>query len=144
MNDIFFFNEDIEFQLNSPQSYANWIKHVVQQEGRQLRCLNYIFCSDEYLLNINTEYLDHHYYTDIITFNNSDDSIHVEADLFISIDRIKDNAQNLGVTFQSELRRVMVHGVLHLVGYDDKSKDDQLRMREKENAYLSLPQFQIM
>lgn len=99
--------------------------------------LNFIFCSDEYLLSINQEYLNHDTFTDIITFDNSDTAKVISGDIFISIPRVKENASNLGVEEPEELRRVIIHGVLHLAGYFDKSKTDKALMTEKEDYYLS-------
>lgn len=143
MENIQFFYEDTDFVLHQADKITSWIAHTIQEEGYQLESISYIFCSDEYLHKVNVEYLDHDYYTDIITFDNSDqvEDI-VEADIFISIDRVEDNAQEQETQFLHELRRVIIHGVLHLVGYNDKGEDEKQLMREKENAYLSLPQFQ--
>jgi rRNA maturation RNase YbeY len=99
--------------------------------------LNYIFCSDEYLLTINQQYLNHDFYTDIITFDNSEEEGIVEGDIFVSLDRIRENANELNKPFEEELFRVLAHGVLHLVGYDDINDEQELEMREKEDLYLS-------
>lgn len=141
MADIFFFTEEIDFELPNQQTHSSWIDQAIQQEAYHLEGLNYIFCSDDYLLGVNQEYLNHDYYTDIITFDNSQEETTVEGDLFISIDRVRDNASQMGKDFNEELRRVMIHGVLHLMGYKDKTEAEERTMREKENAYLSLPQF---
>ena len=109
---------------------------LVSLESRELGDITLIFCTDEELLAINKEHLDHDYYTDIITFNYNNDSI-VSADLFISVDRIKDNATQLGVSMEEELHRVCYHGVLHLVGYNDKTDQEIELMRAKENFYLN-------
>ena len=100
--------------------------------------INYIFTSDQYLLDINKQYLNHDYLTDIITFNNSTSNNLLEADIFISIERVKDNAKALQVQFIDELHRVMIHGILHLLGFDDKTEHDKAEMRKKENHYLAL------
>lgn len=144
MSAINFFCEDVAFELTHSERIHDWVSYTIANEGYSLTELNYIFCSDEYLHKINIDYLDHDYYTDIITFDNSDESQTVEGDVFISIDRVRDNAQDQGIPFEHELRRVIIHGVLHLVGYNDKTTSEQEAMREKENAYLSLPQFQIL
>uniref|UniRef100_UPI0040480F0A rRNA maturation RNase YbeY n=1 Tax=Roseivirga sp. TaxID=1964215 RepID=UPI0040480F0A len=139
MSNINFFQEEITFQLKEESLITDWLQTVATAEHQSIEEINYIFCNDEYLLSINREYLNHDYYTDIITFDNRDnkhDSI--EADIFISIDRVKENAQTLQVAFDKELSRVMVHGLLHLLGYHDKSEEEISQMREKEEAYLSL------
>ncbi|UXP33426.1 rRNA maturation RNase YbeY [Reichenbachiella agarivorans] len=141
MDEIQFFYEDTDFVLGQENNIRQWILHTINAEKHELLNINYIFCSDEYLHQVNVDYLDHDYYTDIITFDNSEEEGKIEADLFISIDRVSDNANQQSITFIEELRRVMVHGVLHLVGYNDKTDEEKSLMREKENAYLSLPQF---
>ena len=115
-----------------------WLENTVKTEGYDLISLSYIYCSDEYLYKINLEYLEHDYYTDIITFDNSEDQASIEGDLFISVDRVTENAKNQSISFSEEINRVMIHGVLHLLGYKDKTDAEKLIMREKENAYLSL------
>ncbi|WP_109833059.1 rRNA maturation RNase YbeY [Reichenbachiella versicolor] len=136
-NLIEYFFEDInQPNLNLEQTSA-WIKSTIQNEGYSLIHLNYIFCSDEYLHKINVEYLDHDYYTDIITFDNSEQSGKIEGDLFISLERITDNATSLNITYLTELNRVIIHGLLHLLGYNDKTENEQSEMTEKENFYLS-------
>ena len=138
---VHFFTEDIAFKIKSVLRTKQWIKEVVQQEGKKLKEVNYIFCSDEHLLGINQEYLQHDTYTDIITFDNSETQIEIEGDIYISIDRVKENANTLKVSFEEELRRVLIHGILHLVGYGDKSATDKKRMREMED--LSLARFDV-
>jgi rRNA maturation RNase YbeY len=136
---INFFQEETDFELKEESIIITWLESVVEAEGQRIEEINFIFCNDEYLLSINKAYLDHDYYTDIITFDNRDNiSDHIEADIFVSIDRVKENAQNLNIQFELELSRVMVHGLLHLLGYHDKSEQEILQMREKEEAYLSL------
>ena len=135
---VHFFNEDITFSLPEPDIYTHWINQVVEQHNHSLKEINYIFCSDEYLLQINRDHLDHDYYTDIITFDNSEEDGMIESDIFISIDRVKENAITESVPFQHELNRVMIHGVLHLLGYHDKTSDEKKVMREKEEACISL------
>ncbi|MGL1884885.1 MAG: rRNA maturation RNase YbeY [Reichenbachiella sp.] len=142
MNEITFFTEDLEFSLPQEDKVKDWIIHTVEAEGYKIETISYIFCSDEYLHKINVEYLDHDYYTDIITFDNSEEDEALTSDLFISIERVKDNAEEQSITFIEELRRVVIHGVLHLVGYHDKTPEQKKEMRQKENAYLSLPEFQ--
>lgn len=138
MENIHFFEEDISFHLEEPNKIINWIQQIINQHQQSLEEINYIFCSDSYLLNINQEYLNHDTYTDIVTFNNSEESNKIESDIFISIDRIKENANSYNKSFEHELYRVMIHGVLHLLGFDDKTEEEKLVMREKEEACLSL------
>ncbi|GAB3182508.1 rRNA maturation RNase YbeY [Telluribacter humicola] len=136
---ITFFQEDVSFKIPTPLKTKRWLKAVVEAEGAQLNHLNYIFCSDDYLLDVNRQYLEHDYYTDIITFDTSDEEEdQIEGDIFVSIDRIKDNAQNLNKTFEDEFRRVLVHGVLHLIGFDDTTDDSKAEMRKKEDDYLQI------
>ncbi|WP_028664271.1 rRNA maturation RNase YbeY [Runella zeae] len=134
---IQFFNEDIDFKVPQSRITKKWLLNIIEAEGFHLNQLNYIFCSDEYLLRINQEYLEHDFYTDIITFDNSEEDNHIEGDIFISIDRVRENASTLQKKFEEELRRVLAHGVLHLVGYDDLEDEQELQMRAKEDHYLS-------
>ena len=138
MPSIKFFTEDVDFKLPHPRKTSSWIKSTIQKEKKKLSALSYIFCSDEYLYNINVEYLRHKTYTDIITFDTSDGSGQIEGDIFISIDRIKENAEKLSIPFDEELHRVVIHGALHLIGYSDKTTTQKSTMRKKEDAYLSL------
>ena len=138
MSEINYFYEDTNFILDNQDILSVWIGNTIQSEDHKLNSINYIFCSDEHLLEVNKEYLNHDYYTDIITFNNSETEFEVESDIFISIDRVKDNSNSNKCSFEIELNRVMIHGVLHLIGYNDKTEAEQKEMREKENAYLSL------
>ena len=133
-----FFCEDIEFSPSTPEALINWITKVVESEQHLVGTINFIYCSDSYLLNINQTYLNHHTYTDIITFDQSTSSDSVAGDIYISIDQVKSNAVKYQESFNRELKRVMVHGVLHLLGYNDKSVEEQQEMRKKEEAYLSL------
>jgi rRNA maturation RNase YbeY len=132
-----FFSEDVDFNLPHPLKTKKWLKSVSLSEGYELKELNYIFCSDNYLLEINKQYLDHDYYTDIITFDNSDEDNQLEGDIYVSLDRVKENASTFHVDFESELRRVLVHGLLHLAGYDDSDDEQKQLMREKENEHLT-------
>lgn len=138
MADIEFFTEDHSFQIPKPRKTRQWIRNVIAKERKTLIHVNYIFCSDAYLLSLNQEYLRHKTLTDIITFGHSDRAREIEGDIFISIDRVAENARKLGTSFEDELHRVIVHGVLHLAGYRDKSRAEKLQMRKKEDAYLSL------
>lgn len=134
---IIFHVEDIDFQLLNVQKIKRWIRSIIEAEGFKLKEINYIFCSDEYLHKINLEYLDHDTLTDIITFDNSDEEDKIEGDIFVSIERVKDNANDLGVSFEEEIKRVLAHGVLHLCGYFDETDEQEAEMRDKENHYLA-------
>ncbi len=138
MNQIQFITEDISFSLKDKTKTRSWLKDTAKQENHKLISLTYIFCSDEYLLNINKEYLNHDYYTDIITFDNSTEPAEIMGDIFISVDRVQENAEHYGQPFQTELNRVLVHGLLHLCGYTDKQDAEQAVMRQKEDTYISL------
>lgn len=133
---ISFHFEDVEFDLPDEQVLTKWLTEVANAEGQQLGEITYIFCSDEHLRGINVEYLDHDYYTDIITFPYDGEVI--QGDMFISSERVADNAGANGVSFRHELCRVMVHGLLHLMGYGDKTEAEAQVMRAKEDFYLNL------
>ena len=137
-SDISFFSVD---PTNIPldgkdQKFVQWLLDVAQAENKTICKLTYIFCSDEYLLDINNKYLGHDFYTDIITFPYKEGH-EIESDLFISVDRVRENAVEFNVTFDNELKRVMIHGLLHLMGYGDKSEDQISLMREKEEYYIA-------
>lgn len=134
---IRYFTEDTRFLFKGKRLTSNWLKKVVEQEGKRIGQISVIFCSDPYLLGINREYLGHNYYTDIITFDYCEGPL-LSGDLFISIDTVRDNAAFYGTTFENELHRVIVHGVLHLMGYDDHSDADTAAMRAAENRALAL------
>jgi len=136
MPSIAFFEEDINYKLKSKTLLRQWINDTILAEGYKLSELTYIFCSDAYLLNINQQYLDHDTYTDIITFDNSERDDVVLGDIFISIERIRENAAKYNVPETDELHRVIIHGVLHLLGYTDKSTANKQKMTEKEDFYL--------
>jgi rRNA maturation RNase YbeY len=132
------FNDiDLKTNFKNRTEIKKWIKKSVIKEGYKLGELSFNFCSDEELLKINIEHLNHDFYTDIITFELNEDDV-VIGDIYISIDRVKDNAKQQGTTFTNELMRVLIHGVMHLCGYKDKTKKDAALMREKEDYYLSL------
>jgi probable rRNA maturation factor len=126
--------EDVAPALPDLVQVTRWIAALATDEQLPLVGINYIFCSDEYLLDMNRTHLQHDYYTDIITFQLTEQALH--GDLFISTDRVADNAQTLGVTFEQELLRVMIHGVLHLAGYGDKTPEEADLMRAKENEWI--------
>ncbi|WP_192347436.1 rRNA maturation RNase YbeY [Algoriphagus sp. Y33] len=133
-----FFTEDVSFSLKEKRKRKTWLKLLAEAENHTITDLNYIFCSDEYLHNINVEYLDHDTYTDIITFDNSDDKEIIEGDIFISIERVKENAEMLNTQLEKELSRVISHGLFHLLGYKDKSKTELSLMRSKEDFAIKL------
>ena len=135
---IHFFTEEISFELDQPTFYSSWLNSIISENNKKLESLNYIFCSDDHLLAINQKHLNHDYFTDIITFDNSVREAAIEADIYISIDRVRENANLHKVAFDNELSRVLVHGLLHLLGYNDKTESEKKLMREKETAYISL------
>jgi probable rRNA maturation factor len=134
---IHFFEEDITYNLKNKKALKKWLADTILAEGYRLISLTYVFCSDNYLLNINRQYLNHDTYTDIITFNNSEKQDIVEGEIYISIDRIRENALFFRHSQADELQRVMVHGVLHLTGYTDKTKPHKTKMTQKEDFYLN-------
>lgn len=127
--------KNVEVPGLDPEFFILWLEEVCKSEGKQCGDIALIFVSDEFLLKMNKQYLNHDYYTDIITFDYTEEDS-VSGDLFISIDRVVDNSKVLDVSYQEELKRVCVHGVLHLCGYKDKTDADELLMREKEDFYL--------
>ncbi|TLU97231.1 rRNA maturation RNase YbeY [Dyadobacter luticola] len=132
-----FFSEDIDFKVANPLKTKKWIKNASKSEGYEISTLNYIFCSDDYLLEINKQYLDHNYFTDIITFDNSEEDNVLEGDIYISVDRVEENAKTFHSDFASEMRRVLIHGLLHLAGYEDSTDALKQAMRGKEDEYLA-------
>lgn len=133
---INFYSEN-NFELGDQIKYARWIESVILSEEKELEEISYIFCDDEYLHEINLKYLDHDTYTDIISFDNGIGNI-LQGDIFISTERVEENAREFNVGFEEELRRVMVHGVLHFCGYKDKSESDSHLMRRKEDEKMKL------
>ncbi len=134
---IDFHAEDVDYPLTDEALLRQWIEKVIEGAGCHLVQLNYIFCSDEYLYRLNVEYLDHDTYTDIITFPYAEPPA-VHGDLFISVERVRDNARELGVPFEDELHRVMIHGVWHLCGQGDKTEAEAQAMRQREDEALQL------
>ena len=130
------YHSECDFQLKDNESITKWLEVAISTENKELGEINYIFCDDQYLLKKNQEYLKHDTFTDIITFDYTEKN-RLSGDIFISIERVKENAINFAVPFETELRRVIIHGVLHLMGYKDKSEEDTETMRSKENFYLS-------
>lgn len=141
MPSVNFFEEDIHFDLKNKLKVKQWIKATIAAEGYKLQELNYIFCSDSYLLQINQQYLDHDTYTDIITFDNSEKPGMIEGDIFISIDRTRENAKKFITGEINELHRVIIHGALHLLGYKDKTAESKKLMTAKEDQYLGIRNF---
>lgn len=131
---IQFFYENLPETVNS--DYKTWLEDIILSEGKKLGEINYIFCDDEYLLKVNQDYLQHDYYTDIITFDYVKGRT-ISGEIFVSLQRISDNASTLSKNYEEELRRVLAHGVLHLSGYKDKTEDEEQLMRSKEDFYLA-------
>ena len=132
---IRFFTEDVNFNFKKKQFTKDWLKFVAGSEMRKLGNINIIFCSDNYILDVNMKYLQHDYFTDIITFDYCEGDV-LSGDLFISVDSVRENSLYYGTAFEQELNRVIVHGLLHLIGYDDHSDEDIKTMRSKEDYYL--------
>ena len=137
MATIKFYSQKIRFKLPNTRKTANWLKNVCLLEGHDLASLTYVFCSDEYLKKLNKQYLSHSTYTDILSFDYTDEG-KIQGEIYISIPRVKDNARIFHQAFDLELRRVLVHGLLHLMGYLDKQSSQKAQMRRKEEACLSL------
>jgi probable rRNA maturation factor len=131
------FNYENEFTLDNELMYSDWLYKVIESENKKEGEINYIFCDDDYLYNINVEYLNHHALTDIISFDYSVGK-ELNGDIFISTERVQDNALDFKVSFTEELKRVMVHGILHYCGYKDKTDKDELVMRQKEDEKIKL------
>lgn len=142
LRNIAFFSEDTDYTLKEKAKIREWINLAIQGEGfKRIGDLNFIFCSDEYLIDINKQYLNHDTYTDIVTFDSSEEEEVIAGDVFISIDRIRENSSKFKVSERDELHRVIIHGVMHLCGYHDKKKADKELMTAKENEYLSKREF---
>ena len=130
------FNYEIDFKLDKSDKISNWISETILEEGCIEGEINYIFCSDDYLLKLNQNFLEHDTFTDIISFDYSVGK-ELHGDIYISVDRVKENAQEFNVVFNDEMSRVIIHGVLHYCGYKDKTLEDEKQMRSKEDYYLS-------
>ena len=138
---IDFISHEISFDLEAKDSVSDWILRFISTQGKGIQSLEYIFCSDEYLLELNKQHLDHDYYTDILTFPYAPPEAEMLlGEIYISIDRVKENAESFGEPFRNELHRVMIHGVLHLLGQDDHGEEEKV-MREKEQSALELRLF---
>ena len=131
------FNYETDFELKNEAQYEDWISRIIESEGFDEGEINYIFCDDEYLHKINVEYLDHDTLTDIISFDYTVGNV-LQGDIFISIERVRDNANDFNVSFDEELKRVLSHGVLHYCGYKDKSPEDEALMRSKEEEKMQM------
>ena len=136
MESNIYYHSECDFRLKEDESITKWLKDAISTEEKELGEINYIFCDDQYLLKKNQEYLQHNTFTDIITFDYTEKD-RLSADIFISVERVKENAITFAVPFETELRRVIIHGVLHLMGYKDKSAEDAETMKFKEDFYLS-------
>ena len=134
---IQFFEEDISYKLKNKALVRQWIKDTITAEGFKLKELTYVFCSDAYLLPMNQQYLDHDTYTDIITFDNSEVEGDIVGDIFISVERVRENAAKFNIAETDELHRVIIHGALHLLGYTDKTVVTKKKMTQKEDEYLN-------
>lgn len=134
---IRYFCEDIRFTYKNKLANNRWLKMVAGSEIRKIGDINIIFCSDNYILDVNMKYLQHDYFTDIITFDYCEGKV-LSGDLFISVDSVRENSIEFGTDFEEELHRVIVHGVLHLIGYDDHTEENKKLMRQKENYYLQM------
>jgi len=132
----FFTKEPLEFSLEHSDKISEWLSTVIDSYSFQLKQLNYIFCDDEHILEINKKYLEHDYYTDVITFDQSEKEKEIEGDIFISIDTVKTNSEKFETDESIELHRVMVHGLLHLLGKSDKTEEEEAEMRTEENKWL--------
>jgi len=137
MGNSYFFTEDTDYRLRQKIALRKWIEETAKAEGFKTGEISIVLCSDVYLLRINQQYLNHDTYTDIVTFDNSDEEEVIAGDIFISIDRVRENAAKFGVSEQDELHRVIIHGILHLCGYGDKKKAEKAVMTAKEDYYLA-------
>ncbi len=134
---VSYYTQDTNFNFKGRLLNNRWLKMVAESELKRLGDISIIFCSDNYILDVNMKYLQHDYFTDIITFDYCEGN-RLSGDLFISVDSVRENASFYGTEFENELNRVIVHGLLHLIGYDDHTEEDQKTMRSKENYYLQM------
>ncbi len=134
---VIFSSQDTSFLPAHQSNIRLWLTHVVQSQGFKVGDIHFIFCSDDYILKVNAQYLDHHYFTDVITFNYCTSRL-IAGDILISIDTVRSNAEDYGVSFENELLRVLVHGVLHLLKYDDTNEKEQELMTKAENSMLAI------
>tara|TARA_R110002072_G_scaffold129589_2_gene268165 strand:+ start:63 stop:485 length:423 start_codon:yes stop_codon:yes gene_type:complete len=140
MSLVSFYSEQTNFSVSNESQITDWLISVCQKEGKTLSEVSIILCSDDYLLEVNRKHLNHDYYTDVITFDYSEETA-ISGDVFISVDRVQENAQSVGADMVDELHRIIVHGILHLLGYTDKTSSTKEEMTSKEDFYLSLRAF---
>ena len=138
MAELNFFSEEVNYRLRKIRKIRNWVLHTIETEGGEVETINFIFSSDSYVHKINVDYLNHDTYTDIITFEYNDSGLPILSDIYISLDRCRENAKVLNLSLTNEVHRIIIHGVLHLLGYKDKNKKDKDLMTSKEDYYLSL------
>jgi probable rRNA maturation factor len=138
---VHFFSEEIPFKLKQSRKISQWIKSAIEKEKYELKSLTYIFCSDESLLARNIQYLNHNTLTDIITFDLCEEKGLIDGEIYVSIDRVQENSLKFSKTFEDELHRVLIHGVLHLAGYRDRKAEQKAKMRKKEDYYLKKRDF---
>ena len=131
------FNYETDFELENEAHYEDWISRIIESEGFDEGEINYIFCDDDYLHKINVEYLDHDTLTDIISFDYTEGNL-LQGDIFVSVERVRENANDFNVAFEDEIKRVLSHGILHYCGYKDKSPEDELLMRSKEDEKIQM------
>ncbi|GAC1584936.1 MAG: rRNA maturation RNase YbeY [Ginsengibacter sp.] len=143
MGKITFNNADISFTLKNKRDIKTGLINIFTEEAKVLKELSIVFCSDEYLLNLNKSHLNHDYYTDILTFDLSDSLTEISGELYISVERVRDNASQMSILLLKELLRVIIHGCLHLCGYKDKKPSQIKVMRQKEDGYLENPMFHV-
>ncbi|MEX2369470.1 MAG: rRNA maturation RNase YbeY [Bacteroidales bacterium] len=134
---VYFHAEETNFELKDQKTYGNWIKKIVGDQQKTIQTINIIFTSNDLLLKINREYLKHNYFTDVITFNYNDEET-IAGDIFVSVDQVKINGEENNVTFYNELCRVMIHGVLHLLGFNDETKSEAEEIRKMENMAIEV------
>lgn len=138
MSSVRYFSEGISFKVPNPRKTSSWIKSVIQVNKAKFKEVSFIFCSDSYLLQMNQSFLNHNTLTDIITFDYSKSRNALEGEIYISVERVLENAEKFEVSFEQEIKRVMIHGILHLLGFKDKKVKEKAQMRKKEEACLSL------
>lgn len=142
--EINIFTQGIKFKIKNEEKFRDWIIGTIVNEGKIAGAINFIFCNDSYLLKINKKYLQHDFYTDIVTFDNSDKENEISGDIFISYERVVENAEKLSKSLEDETSRVSIHGILHLIGYKDIESEEIKEMRNKENQYISQKKFNII
>ena len=142
--EIAFFTQEIDLEIKNKDAFSAWVIRTIRKEAKIPGEINFIFCNDNFLIDINRKYLNHDYYTDIITFDNSDFENEISGDIFISYERVIENAQKLSVYIDKEMSRVVIHGVLHLIGYNDNKIEEIAEMREKEDYYIAQKSFRII